>query len=261
VRVRFALPGVLATLAVTAAGCGSGIDADGAAAAGRPNPSGTITVLAAASLTGSFTELGKRFEAANPGTRVRFGFGPSSGLARQVAEGAPADVFASASARTMDAVVRAGEASRPTPFATNALRIAVPPGNPAGVTSVAELAAPGVKVAVCQPQVPCGAVAAEVLGKAKVTVRPVTAATDVKAVLAAVRAGEVDAGLVYVTDVLAAGGTVEGVEIPAELNASTRYSIAVLEAARNPATAGAFVDYVLSAEGRTILAKAGFAGP
>jgi molybdate transport system substrate-binding protein len=220
-----------------------------------------ITVVAAASLTESFTELGKRFELANSGTAVRFSFGPSSGLARQVTEGAPADVFASASAKNMDAVVQAGEASGPTPFATNMLRIAVPPDNPAGITSVADLAGPGVKLAVCQAQVPCGAVAAEVLRKAKVTVQPVTAATDVKAVLAAVRTGEVDAGLVYVTDVLAAGGKVKGIAIPTELNSSTSYPIATLAAARNPATADAFVRYVLSADGRAVLAEAGFAGP
>jgi len=260
VRAPGVLAGALATVAAVG-GCGSGTDAGGGGSPAPATPTGTITVFAAASLTGSFSELGRRFEAANPGTTVRFGFGPSSGLARQVAEGAPADVFASASTRTMDAVVQAGEASGPTTFATNAVRIAVPPDNPAGITSVADLARPGVKVAVCQAQVPCGAVAAEVFGRAGVSVVPVTAATDVKAVLTAVRTGEVDAGMVYVTDVLAAGGKVRGIEIPAELNASTSYPIAALTASRNATTAEAFVAYVLSADGRGVLEKAGFAAP
>ena len=258
--MRVRVIGVVAALTVLAVGCGS----DEPAGAGRPaatGPSGTITVFAAASLIETFTELGKRFEAANPGASVKFSFGPSSGLATQITEGAPADVFASASAKTMDQVVQAGEASGPTTFARNELRIAVPPDNPGNVTALADLARPGVKVAVCQPQVPCGTVTAEVLSKARVTVQPVTEGQDVKAVLTAVRTGEVDAGLVYVTDVLAAGDKVEGIEIPDRVNASTSYPIATLTASRNPATAKAFVDLVLSAAGRAVLEEAGFAGP
>jgi molybdate transport system substrate-binding protein len=245
--------------ALAAAGCGSGAGAG--SGSGGPAVTGQITVFAAASLTGTFPALGERFQAAHPGTSVRFSFGPSSGLARQITEGAPADVFAAASPTTMDQVVQAGSAARPATFATNELEIAVSPDNPAGIRSLADLGRPGVKLAVCQAQVPCGAVTATVLDRARVGVRPVTEATDVKAVLAAVRTGEVDAGLVYVSDVRAAGGDVRGVEIPAATNASTSYPIAALSESRNPATAKAFVDLVLSAEGRAVLEQAGFRGP
>jgi molybdate transport system substrate-binding protein len=244
------------------AGCGSGADgASGSSGSPSPRIGGTVTVFAAASLTGSFTELGRRFQAANPGVRIRFNFGPSSGLAQQILNGAPADVFASASTKNMDQVVTGGEASGPAPFASNVLWIAVPPDNPAKVASLADLARPGVKVALCEPRVPCGAVAEKVLDNAKVTVKPVTLGQDVKAVLTAVRVGEVDAGLVYATDVKAAGAAVTGIEIPAAVNATTTYPIAVTRAAAGDAAARAFVDYVLSAGGRAVLGEAGFAAP
>jgi molybdate transport system substrate-binding protein len=250
-------------VAAVTAGCGSSGSPAAPAATGSISaaPTGTITVLAAASLTESFTELGKQFEAAHPGVTVRFSFGASSTLAQQINNGAPADVFASASTSTMGQVVQAGEASNPATFAKNVLEIAVPPDNPAHVASVADLARPGIKVAVCQPQVPCGKVAATVFENAKITVKPVTQGQDVKAVLTAVRTGEVDAGLVYVTDVRSAGTAVTGIEIPAAQNASTDYPIAVTKASRNPATAQAFVDYVRSTEGESLLSKAGFATP
>jgi molybdate transport system substrate-binding protein len=141
------------------------------------------------------------------------------------------------------------------------MQIAVPPDNPAGVTALADLAKPGLKLALCEAQVPCGATAKKVFERAKVTVRPVTYGADVKAVLTAVRLGEVDAGVVYRTDVLAAGAKVKGIEIPAGQNASTSYPIATLTAAPNKAAATAFVDYVRSAEGEKVLSEAGFAGP
>ncbi|HZB49989.1 MAG TPA: molybdate ABC transporter substrate-binding protein [Mycobacteriales bacterium] len=248
----------VAAAALLLVGCGSGPGAGADASGGL---SGTVTVFAAASLTGSFGTLGEQFEAAHPGVTVRFNFGASSALAESIAQGAPADVFAPASAKNMDSVVRAGDAAEPRTFARNVLAIAVPPDNPAGVRGLADLAEPGLKLALCQEQVPCGTVARQVIDKARLTVRPVTLGADVKAVLTAVQLGEVDAGLVYATDVRAAGDKVEGIEIPAAQNASTSYPIAVLTRAPNAAAARAFVDHVLSADGSTVLARAGFAGP
>jgi molybdate transport system substrate-binding protein len=223
--------------------------------------SGEITVLAAASLTDSFQTLGARFQRSHPGSTVTFSFGASSALGTQITSGAPADVFASASQKTMDAVVAAKAASASAPFARNVMEIAVPPANPAGITQLSDLAGPGVKVALCQAEVPCGATAANVFANAKLTVKPVTEEVDVKATLAKVTLGEVDAGVVYVTDVLAAGDKVKGIEIPADLNASTSYPIAALTASTNAALAQAFVDYVLSADGTKVLTGAGFQAP
>jgi molybdate transport system substrate-binding protein len=248
-------------------GCGaesrssSSTSTDGASGPSSASLSGEIIVFAAASLTEAFEELKTRFEEANPGVTVTFSFAASSALAEQINSGAPADVFASASAGTMDQVVDAGNASDPTMFANNVMEIAVPSDNPADVTGVDDLADPSVKVALCQPQVPCGTVAEEVFRNAGVTVTPVTLEPDVKSVLSKVELGEVDAGVVYVTDVQAAGGKVEGVEIPDVVNASTSYPIATLTVSGKVATAEAFVEFVLSPEGESVLADAGFARP
>jgi molybdate transport system substrate-binding protein len=161
----------------------------------------------------------------------------------------------------MTQVTDKGQASNPTNFVKNVMEVAVPPGNPAGISSVADLAKSGVKVALCQPQVPCGATAEKVFANAKITVKPVTLEADVKATLTKVALKEVDAGVVYVTDVKAAGAKVKGIEIPADVNASTAYPIAALSQAPNATGAKAFVDYVLSADGRQILADAGFEKP
>lgn len=249
------------------AGCGSDGSGSGpgasssAGAASGSSISGEITVLAAASLTESFTTLGRQFEAAHPGVKVTLSFGASSALAAQVTSGAPADVFASASAKNMDAVVAAKAAADPKTFARNVMEIAVPPANPGKVTGVNDLAKAGVTTALCQEQVPCGSTAAKVFTNAKLTVKPVTLEPDVKSVLSKVTLGEVDAGVVYVTDVLAAGDKVTGIEIPADVNAATSYPIATLTESANAATAKAFVDYVLSAEGTTVLTAAGFQQP
>jgi molybdate transport system substrate-binding protein len=223
--------------------------------------SGEITVFAASSLTGSLTELGERFEAAHPGTRVNFSFGASSSLAAQITSGAPADVFASASAKNMDTVVTAKAANPPTTFARNVMEIAVPPDNPAGISALADLARPTVKVALCAAEVPCGVGARAVLTNAGLTVRPVTEEVDVKATLTKVQLGEVDAGIVYVTDVLAAGDKVKGIGIPAELNAATSYPISTLTGSQNADLAQAYVDFVLSADGTRALTAAGFQAP
>lgn len=223
--------------------------------------SGTINVFAASSLREAFTTLGKQFEAAHPGTKVVFSFGPSSGLAVRITAGAPADVFASASTKNMAQVVAARQAISPRKFASNVMEIAVPPTNPANVTALSDLAKPSVRVALCQAAVPCGASAVTVFTNAMLTVTPVTQEIDVKAVLAKVSLGEVDAGVVYVTDVRAAGGKVKGIKIPTFLNSSTVYPIATLSRARNKATATAFTAYVLSPAGAGVLSAAGFAKP
>jgi molybdate transport system substrate-binding protein len=251
---------------VLLAGCGGSSDTS-AQAGSSPSASksasvtGTINVFAAASLQEAFTKLGSQFEAAHPGTKVVFSFGPSSGLAEQIGQGAPADVFASASTKNMDSVVSAGGAAKPTNFVSNTMEIAVPPTNPAGITKVDDLAKKGVKVALCQAAVPCGATALQVFTNAKVKVTPVTQEVDVKSTLSKVTLGEVDAGVVYVTDVRAAGDSVKGIVIPADVNASTTYPIAALTESQNEATAQAFVDYVLSADGLAALTAAGFSKP
>jgi len=258
---------VAATTGLLLAGCGasgtpSASPATSPASVSRsPALSGTVTVFAAASLQQAFTTLGQQFEAAHPGTKVVLNFGPSSALATQVTAGAPADVYASASTRNMDQVVNAAAATSPTDFASNTMEIAVPANNPAGVIGLSDLVKPAVKVALCQAAVPCGATAAKVFTNAKIAVTPVTQEIDVKAVLTKVTLGEVDAGVVYVTDVRAAGGKVKGIQIPANVNASTAYPIATLTKAPNKVTAVAFTEYVLSEDGARVLSADGFAKP
>ena len=222
---------------------------------------GTVNVFAAASLQESFTTLKNQFEAAHPGVTITPNFGASSALATGITQGQPADVFASASQTNMDAVIKAGGAASSTPFAKNVGEIAVPAANPASIASVNDLAKQGVKVAVCQAQVPCGGIATKVFANAKITVTPVSQEADVKAVLTKVSLGEVDAGIVYLTDVKSAGDKVKGIKIPADVNASTTYPIAALTKAANPTAAQAFVDYVLSPEGMAVLEAGGFASP
>lgn len=259
-----------AAVVVVVAGCTSSKDASTssstpAGGAGSPTSaaavSGTVTVLAAASLKEAFTTLAKQFENAHPGTHVKLSFGASSDLAEQINQGAPAGVFASASPKNMQQVVSAGGASGSTNFAKNVMEVAVPPSNPAHVTSVTDLGKSSVKVALCEPQVPCGAVAAEVFKNANITVKPVTLEPDVKSTLSKVELNEVDAGVVYVTDVRAAGTKVKGVVIPDNLNASTEYPIAALTKAPNASGAQAFVSLVLSPAGQSVLTADGFQKP
>jgi molybdate transport system substrate-binding protein len=232
------------------------------AAASATGSTTSITVFAAASLQGAFTQIGKQFEAAHPGARVTFSFGPSSGLATQIINGAPASVFASAAPADMTQVVKAGETlNSPSNFAKNKMEVAVPPGNPAGVTSVSNLSKSAVKVALCQPQVPCGTVAAKVFKNAGITVKPVTLQPDVKSVLTQVELGNADAGMVYVTDVKAAGTKVKGVPVPSGDNASTLYPIATLEGASDKSVANEFVAYVMGPQGEHVLAMDGFEKP
>ena len=264
---RFASPIVLvaiAAVALTACGSSAGkasVSTSSPSTSSAPALSGTITVFAAASLTESFTTIGKAFEAAHPAAKVTFSFGASSTLAQQIIQGAPADVFASASKTNMTQVTDAHDAANPKTFANNVGEIAVAPDKTSLVTSLADLAKPGVKVALCQPQVPCGAIATSIFSKAGLTVKPVTQGLDVKSTLAYVTGGSADAAIVYVTDVKAAGSTVVGIEIPTASNTSTEYPIATVSSSKNPSLAQAFEDYVLSGAGQSVLKAAGFAGP
>ena len=255
--------GLAAVLGLTLCACGSPAGpSPSASSTGRGGPTGTVTVFAAASLTGVFTDLGHRLEQENPGLTVRFNFAGSSALATQLTQGAPADVFASADQAQMDVVTKAGlQQAAPVVFTKNVLEIAVPKGNPGHVTGLADFAKPELTLAVCAPQVPCGAAAQKVFAAAHVAARPDTEEQDVKAALTKVQLGEVDAALVYATDVKAAGDKVEGIEFPEARDAVNSYPICVLKAAPNPKAGEAFVDLVRSPTGRQALADAGFRSP
>lgn len=253
----------LAVAVMAAAVTGAG--ASNAATDGRgpaATPRGTITVSAAASLTDVFPVIARAFSVRYPGVTVKFNFGGSSALVEQISAGAPVDVLATASEPTMAKAVAAGRASHPLLFAKNTMAIAMPPDNPARIRGIADLARPGVLVAACAVAVPCGTAARDLFAKNGVTVTPVTLELDVRAVLGKVMAGEVDAGVVYVTDVRAVGSRVSAVFIPSDRNATTTYPIATVTGAPNPLAAKAFVDYVRftpSAQG--ILRAYGFARP
>ncbi len=242
------------------AGCGN--DSMQPAAPSAAAPLGQVTVFAAASLTESFTKIGKDFEAANPGSKVTFNFAGSSALAMQINQGAPADIFASAAPANMKTVTDAGNADgSPVTFVKNQLVIAVPKGNPKGIGSLADLAKPGVKVALCAEQVPCGAAAKKALGAAEVALTPVTLETDVKQALSKVKLGEVDAALVYRTDTKASSSDVDGLEFPESSGAINEYPIVLLKDAPNKTGAQAFLDYVRSEKGAAVLTAAGFQKP
>ncbi|MGH2722032.1 MAG: molybdate ABC transporter substrate-binding protein, partial [Actinomycetota bacterium] len=264
-RRRHIAAGLVLTVAV-ASGLPGCARRGGGATAQDPNPSSAVTgrgtVFAAASLTEALERIGGAFEAAYPGSEIVFNFGSSSSLATQIVEGnGIADVFASADGTTMGKVEAAGlvEGS-PATFARNRLQIVVGAGNPLDIAGLADLARPGLKVVLAAPQVPVGRYGAEALAKAGVEVEPVSLEADVKAVLTKVALGEADAGIVYATDLEAAGSTVEGVEIPDAHNVVATYPIASIRNAGNPALATAFVEYVLSEEGRRVLLDHGFLG-
>lgn len=218
-----------------------------------------LTVFAAASLKEAFTALGHRFEKEHPGTQVQFSFGASDALVQQIRSGAPAGVIATASTKTMDQIN--SRILQRKDFASNTMEIAVPAKNPAHITGLKDLTRPGVKVAVCQAAVPCGTVAAQVFANAHLKVTPATEEADVKSVLTKVGLDEVDAGIVYVSDVRTAGRQVKGIAIPSGVNATTTYPIAQVQGSKQSKLAGEFEQLVLSAAGRKALAERGFAGP
>ncbi|USQ76896.1 molybdate ABC transporter substrate-binding protein [Ornithinimicrobium cryptoxanthini] len=244
------LPAVagLVILAGALGGCGGAEGVEGA----------DVRVFAAASLTDVFTELGQQFESER-GTTVEFNFAGSSGLAQQIVEGAPADVLAAASPAAMAQVTDEGRGSgAPTTFARNRLMIAVPAGNPAGVSGLEDLTDEDLTIALCAQEVPCGAASARVFEAAGLVPAPDTFERDVRAALTKVELGEVDAALVYHTDVLAAGDVVEGIGLPEPSEGVNDYPIVLLAGAFNPGGAQEFIDFVLSDTGRATLAEAGF---
>ena len=261
-RSRSALLAVVASAALLLAGCSS-------AATGTPTPTktadplkGTVTVLAAASLTEVYGELATQFEKLHPNVTITQSFGGSSALATQITQGAPADLFASANQATMKTVADAGLTDEtPIVYATNVLTLIVPPTNPANVTTIADLAKPSVKVALCDKTVPCGSAAITLLAAEKLNVTPVTLEQDVKSVLTKVELDEVDAGLVYVTDAQSAGSKVKQIPVADAANVVNRYPIAVLKNSTNKAAAKAFEQYILSTTGLEALKKAGFGTP
>ena len=261
---------LLAAGALTAAlaGCASGppgaagSSSTAAGASATPALTGTITVFAAASLKSTFTQLASDFEVKHPGTKVTLNFAGSSDLVTQIAQGAPADVFASADAKNMakltDAKLTDGG---PANFATNVLEIAVPPSNPASISSFADLARPGVKVVVCAPQVPCGAATETVEKATGTTLAPVSEESSVTDVLGKVTSGEADAGLVYVTDVKTGGDKVKGIPFAESDQAVNTYPIATVGTSQNKELAAAFIATVTGSEGKKVLGDAGFGTP
>src|SRR3954447_26160034 len=262
-RRRFLLA-LLALAALVAVACGD--DDDGASkrtSASADALSGKVQVLAASSLTEAFTDMGKAFEADHPDVEVTFSFAASSALAEQVNQGAPADVIVTADESSMEKVTDAGNATDARPIARNQLAILVEKGNPKRITSLADLAKPDIVFVLCAPEVPCGKLGAAALATANVTATPASLEENVKAVVSKVTLGEADAGIVYVTDVEAAGDTAEGVDIDLASDPSLQavYPIAITKQVTNPDAAEAWIDFVLSDAGRATLAKYGFLAP
>lgn len=249
------LPVLIAACGLLLTGCGSPAAAGGD---GNPQRERVVTVLAAASLTDVVDDLARRFEARHPDLRVVADYGGSAALAQQIVSGAPADVFFSADEATMRTVVDAGLALSPQVLVTNALEIAVPPGNPGGVTGLADLGDDDLTVALCDHTVPCGAASDRLLELAGVEASADTLEQDVRAVLTKVALGEADAGLVYLTDVTAAAGDVEGIPAGHEDEVRNAYPISVLTDAREPEAAQRLVGFLSSPEAEEVFADAGF---
>lgn len=264
-----------ALLGLLAASCGSSTTAAGssttaggasttagATATAVKAVTGDLVVFAASSLTESFNEIGSAFMTEHPGTKVTFNYGASSELVTQINQGAPVDVYASADQANMTKLTDAGNGSgQPKVFATNLLQIIVGKGNPKGIQTVADLAQPGLIYVTAAPEVPIGKYAAQVLTTAGVTATPASFEQNVKGIVTKVTAGEADAGIVYATDVQAAGAKAQGVDIPATINVKATYPMVVTKAAPNPDAAAAFIDFALSEQGQKILHAKGFLAP
>ena len=249
---------VLLASAVLLAACGG----TGGTAAGSPSPtplSGNIQVFAAASLTASFNALGTSFHQANPGVVVAFNFAGTPTLVTQIEQGAPADVFASADTTNMDKLTTDGFTSGSSKvFARNQLEIVVAPGNPKGITGLADLAKAGLIYISEAPTVPAGKYSLQALASAGVKVTPKSLETSVSAVISKIELGEADAGIVYTTDVTAAGSKVQGVPIAAANNVIATYPIVAVKGTKYADAANAFIAYVLSATGQSTLGSFGF---
>lgn len=254
-RTLVALAGAVSLALLT--GCGSGSESSSGAPAG-----GSLMVFAAASLKGTFTDIGKQFETDNPGTDVEFSFAGSSDLVTQLTQGAQADVFASADTKNMDKAAQGDLlAGDPLNFASNTLTIAVAPGNPKKIASFADLATPGLTVVTCAPQVPCGSATQKVEEATGVKLAPVSEESSVTDVLNKITTGQADAGVVYVTDAVGAGDKVASVPFPEAADAVNTYPIAALKQSKNPDLAKKFIDAVTGQSGQKVLDAAGFAKP
>lgn len=247
---RACLAVVSAAVALSSVSCGGNQD----------SADTKLTVFAASSLTETFTELASAYEHDHPGVDVVLSFGSSGTLTEQIAAGAPADVVATADATSMRVVANANLlAAPPTPFASNTMTIATPPGNPAKVDSIADLAS--VDFIMCDPSAPCGAAAQRILSQLPSLAQPRSLEPDVKSVLAKVTLGEVDAGLVYVTDAIAAKDTVDTVNIPADLNVVNTYYIAAVKGSPSADVAATWIGLVDSSVGQQVFTAAGFGAP
>jgi molybdate transport system substrate-binding protein len=272
------LTAAVATCALGLTACGSSSSSTPAAASATSAPAtsaattgssaaaaavtGTVVVSAAASLKDTFTTLAHQFEAARPGVKVTLNFAGSDALAAQITGGAPVDVFAAASTKTMATVTDAKDGlAAPINFVKNELEIAVPPSNPAKVATLADTAKPGIKLVLCAAAVPCGAAATKAYAAAKLTPKPVSLEQDVKSVLTKVELNEADAGIVYQTDVKAAGSKVTGITFPEATQAIATYPIVGVTTGKNPSGGAAFIAYVLSPAGASVLSAAGFLKP
>jgi molybdate transport system substrate-binding protein len=244
---------LVAVVAALLSACGS---------SGSPSTSslsGTASVFAAASLTASFNAIGTAFQAAHPGVTIKFNFGGTPTLVTQIEQGASADVLASADTTNMDKLKTDGfTAGTPQVFAHNKLEIVVAAGNPKGITGLADLTKPGVIYITEAPTVPAGKYALQILANANVKVTPKSLETDVKSVVSKIELGEADAGIVYVTDVTAAGNKVAGVPIPDSVNVIATYPVVAVKGTKNADIANAFIAYVLSADGQATLQSFGF---
>ncbi|MFE6176964.1 molybdate ABC transporter substrate-binding protein [Streptomyces sp. NPDC056464] len=254
---------LLALSACSSSESDSATNSDSSASASAADKlSGEVIVFGAASLKESFTKLGKEFEKEHPGTKVTFSFGGSDALAASITGGAPADVFASASPKTMKIVTDAGDATgTPATFVRNQLEIATLPGNPDKIASLKDLTKSGLKVVLCDKTVPCGAAAQKALDASKLKLTPVSYEEDVKSALIKVVLKEADAAVVYKTDVKAAGDKVEGVEFPESADAINDYPITLLKESQNTDAAKAFIALVQSPEGQKVLTESGFLKP
>lgn len=246
-----------ATAAVALAAC-SGASTPSSSAGTSAASERTITVFAAASLKETYTEIGKKVEAANPGLKVKFSFLGSQDLVSQLSNGADAQVLATANKSTMDDATKEGVVGTPTEFATNVLTLIVPKGNPAKVTGL-DASLDKAKLVICAPAVPCGAATLKLTKAAGITLKPVSEEQKVTDVRTKVETGEADAGLVYTTDAKASGDKVETIKIDSH-GVVNHYLIAPTKSGANNKDAKIFIDYVNSKDGQAILAKAGF-GP
>jgi molybdate transport system substrate-binding protein len=267
---RILVPILLLSILLTACGAAPvpALSAQALTTAPASIPS-ALTVFAAASLIDAFTEIGAAFEAANPGINVTFNFAGSQALRTQIEEGAPVDVFASASGKEMDALVTGRLVAQDVPqnFLTNKLVVILPADNPAALTKLEDIANPGVKLVLAAEEVPVGKYARQALDlmgasfgtgfKDKVLANIVSNEDNVKQVVAKIQLGEADAGIVYISDAIAAPD-LKSIEIPEDLNVIAKYPIAPLTKSANTDLAAKFTEFILSTEGQTILQKWGF---